>query len=49
MQHFAVIGLGRFGYQVAVSLAELGAEVLAIDNDPDICEQVKQIDGVHPL
>lgn len=49
MQHFAVIGLGRFGYQVAVSLAELGAEVLAIDRDPDVCEQAKQIDGIHPL
>ena len=49
MQRFAVIGLGRFGYQVAVSLAELGAEVLAIDKQQDICDQLKQVQGVNPL
>ena len=49
MQRFAVIGLGRFGNQVATSLAELGAEILAIDSDPDVCEQLKHVAGVHPL
>jgi trk system potassium uptake protein TrkA len=30
----AVIGLGRFGSAVAVSLEEAGVEVLGVDNDP---------------
>ncbi|MDI6710628.1 MAG: TrkA family potassium uptake protein [Bacillota bacterium] len=33
MKQFAVIGLGRFGSSVATSLAKMGYEVLAIDND----------------
>ncbi|MFT5430286.1 MAG: trk system potassium uptake protein TrkA [Myxococcota bacterium] len=49
MQKFAVIGLGRFGFHVTSSLAELGAEVLAIDRDPEKCDAVKRIAGVHPL
>jgi trk system potassium uptake protein len=32
---FAVIGLGQFGRAIAKSLAKRGAEVLAIDNDPE--------------
>jgi len=32
---FAVIGLGRFGTAVARTLAEKGAEVIAIDNDEE--------------
>jgi trk system potassium uptake protein TrkA len=32
---FAVIGLGQFGRAIAKSLANKGAEVLAIDNDQD--------------
>lgn len=35
MKQFAVIGLGTFGARVARSLAERGAEVLAIDKDRD--------------
>ncbi len=31
MQSFAVLGLGRFGTQLALSLAQHGAEVLAVD------------------
>lgn len=34
-----VIGLGRFGGQVAESLERLGHAVLAVDNDPAIVEQ----------
>ena len=49
MRKFAVIGLGQFGYQVAVSLGQLGAQVLAMDRDPDICEAIKHHEGVHPL
>lgn len=32
---FAVIGLGQFGRAIAKSLARKGAEVLAIDNNPE--------------
>jgi len=32
---FGVIGLGRFGYHVVKTLAEAGAEVIAVDKDPD--------------
>jgi trk system potassium uptake protein TrkA len=39
-KQFAVIGLGRFGYSIAKTLAELGCEVIAIDKDE---ERVKKI------
>lgn len=32
-RQFAVVGLGRFGYSVARTLAEYGHEVLAVDID----------------
>ncbi|MGH3714151.1 MAG: potassium channel family protein [Micromonosporaceae bacterium] len=35
----AVIGLGRFGGQVAAALERLGHEVLAIDNDPALVQK----------
>ncbi len=35
----AVIGLGRFGGQVAASLERLGHEVLAIDNNPALVQK----------
>lgn len=38
---FAVIGLGRFGSAIARSLADRGAEVLAIDNNETHTEAVK--------
>lgn len=38
---FCVIGLGRFGYQLAVSLAKQGMEVLAIDKDEAIVASIK--------
>jgi len=34
-KQFAVIGLGRFGASVAMTLLKMGYEVLAIDNNPD--------------
>lgn len=37
----AIIGLGDFGSSLATSLTELGAEVLAIDNDFDRVEELK--------
>ena len=46
MRQFAVIGLGQFGSSVALSLAQKGCEVLAIDRDQDrvdeIADQVSQ-------
>ncbi len=38
---FAVIGLGHFGSHLAVALAEMGAEVLAIDDDLEKLDDVK--------
>jgi trk system potassium uptake protein len=38
---FCVIGLGRFGYQVATVLAENGMEVLAIDSDEAIVASIR--------
>lgn len=38
---FCVIGLGRFGYQVATVLAENGMEVLAIDSNPAIVSSIR--------
>lgn len=43
MKYFAVIGLGRFGFTVAKSLAEMGCQVLAIDQSE---EKVKKIEGI---
>lgn len=40
---FAVIGLGKFGTSIARTLAERGAEVLAMDVDPIKVESVKDI------
>jgi trk system potassium uptake protein TrkA len=37
---FAVIGLGQFGRAIAKSLAKRGAEVLAIDTDPEIVNNI---------
>jgi len=37
----AVIGLGRFGQSLALSLAERGAEVIAIDKDRQAIDAVK--------
>lgn len=42
MNKFAVIGLGQFGMAIARSLANEGAEVMAIDNNPDRVEQIKE-------
>lgn len=35
MRQFAVIGLGKFGFAIAKTLAEKGCEVLAIDTDEE--------------
>jgi trk system potassium uptake protein len=41
MKQFAVLGLGSFGYYVAVSLAESGHEIIAIDQDKDKIQAIK--------
>jgi trk system potassium uptake protein TrkA len=38
---FAIIGLGHFGTHLAVELAEKGAEVLAIDDNLERLEEIK--------
>ncbi len=38
---FAVVGLGQFGFKVATTLAAKGAEVIAVDSNPDVVEQIK--------
>ena len=38
---FAVIGLGRFGVNVAQRLMEMGHSVLGIENDPQIAKEVE--------
>jgi len=38
---FCIIGLGRFGYQLAVTLAENGMEVMAVDNNESIVSSIK--------
>lgn len=37
----AVIGLGTFGAKAAVRLYEKGADVVAIDSDPDLVDRIK--------
>lgn len=53
-KRFAVIGLGLFGRKVATSLAQMGAEVIAIDKNFDIIDEIKdqvliavQLDGTN--
>lgn len=41
-KQFAVIGLGTFGYNVAVELAKKDMQVLAIDNDTEIVNRISQ-------
>jgi len=43
MAQFAVVGLGKFGIKVARTLAEEGAEVIAIDSDPRRVEEIKDV------
>jgi trk system potassium uptake protein TrkA len=40
MRRFAVIGLGRFGQKLAISLAMSGAEVIAIDKNREQIEMI---------
>ncbi|MFH1312280.1 MAG: TrkA family potassium uptake protein [Candidatus Eisenbacteria bacterium] len=42
-KHFAVMGLGRFGYTVATHLARGGADVIAVDTDQNIINEVSNL------
>ena len=41
MKHIVVIGLGTFGFNLAVELTRQGNQVLAIDKDKEIVEDIK--------
>ncbi|MDR0485106.1 MAG: TrkA family potassium uptake protein [Elusimicrobiota bacterium] len=41
-KQFAVIGLGTFGYNVAVELAQKGVQVLAIDHNEEIVNRISE-------
>ncbi len=43
MKQFAVIGLGKFGMKVALTLTEKGGQVLAVDEDIKKVEEVKDL------
>ena len=40
MKSYIVIGLGRFGSEVAIRLCQLGCEVLAVDKDAEPVQQI---------
>lgn len=40
MKSYIVVGLGRFGTEVAVRLCQLGCEVLALDSDSELVQQI---------
>jgi trk system potassium uptake protein TrkA len=48
MKSYVVIGLGRFGSEVARRLYELGCEVLAVDTHSDLVQQISQ-DVTHAV
>ncbi|MCG3137337.1 MAG: Ktr system potassium uptake protein A [Phycisphaerae bacterium] len=39
--HIAVIGLGRFGFHLAETLTQAGADVIGVDNSQDIIEDAR--------
>lgn len=41
MKQFAVIGLGNFGFNLAIALAKKGHEVLIIDSDSERVQKIK--------
>lgn len=48
MRSYIVIGLGRFGGEVARRLCELGCEVLAVDNHGELVQQISN-DVTHAV
>ena len=48
MKSFVVIGMGRFGTSLAMTLSELGHEVLAIDENPELIQNIAD-QGTHAV
>jgi len=42
MKPVAVIGLGKFGFYIAKSLAKLNTEIIAVDSDVEKVQQMSQ-------
>lgn len=42
-ESYVVIGLGKFGMTICSALAQAGQEVLAIDNNPDVVNEVSHL------
>ena len=42
-KQIAVLGMGRFGKSIALSLADMGADVMAVDANPDVLEKISDI------
>lgn len=42
IEKYAVIGIGQFGRAIAKALSDKGAEVLAIDFDPEVIESISE-------
>jgi len=50
MRRYAVVGLGQFGRQVALSLSQLGAEVSVVDEKERLIESIRdQVDQASVL
>lgn len=39
---YGIIGLGRFGFNLAKNLAEMGKEIIAVDNDPKKIKNISE-------
>ena len=42
MKTYAVIGLGKFGFNIAKGLAEQGMDIIAVDNDPHKIQEISE-------
>jgi len=42
-QTFLIIGLGVFGYQIAYNLSQSEAEVIVVDNNPNMIQKIKDL------
>ena len=46
MRRFLVIGLGKFGFNVAKTLYELGQEVIAMDTDEAVVQSIRDLSSM---
>ena len=42
MKTYAVVGLGKFGFNIAKGLAEQGMDIIAVDNDPHKIQEISE-------